>query len=102
MSPHLQAHRESISDLCSRYGVRTLDVFGSAVDDRFDLQHSDVDFIVEFSDTRPEGAADRYFGLLEELQRLLSRPVDLIVRGAIRNPYFLHSADSQRVNLYAA
>jgi uncharacterized protein len=82
--------------------VRRLDVFGSAASNEFDARHSDVDFLVEFSNPRPEGAADRYFGLQEELQRLLSRPVDLVVRGAIRNPYFLLSAESKGVNLYAA
>lgn len=51
---------------------------------------------------RPEGAADRDFGLHEGLQRLLGLPVDLIMRSAIKNPYFLQSAENQRVNLYAA
>ena len=102
MIPAVEQHRSRIADLCRRYDVRTLDLFGSAATGEFDAQLSDLDFMVEFSDRKPEGAADRYFGLLEGLQSVLGRQVDLVMRSAVRNPYFLRTADSQRQNLYAA
>jgi hypothetical protein len=102
MTPLIEQHRQSISALCRRYGVRSLAVFGSAVDDRFDAKSSDFDFIVEFENQGPEGAADRYFGLLEDLQHLLRRPVDLVMRSAVRNPYFLKAVERERQELYAA
>jgi uncharacterized protein len=89
--------------LCAKYGVRRLELIGSASrgSDFIDLS-SDVDFVVEFGPL-PEGSrADSYFGLLEDLQELLERPVDLVVRGAIRNPYFAEAVEAESELLYAA
>jgi uncharacterized protein len=94
--------RPRIAALCRRYRVRRLEAFGSAVSDDFDHASSDVDLMVEFAETSPVGAADRYFGLHGELEQVLGRHVDLIVRGAVSNPYFLEAADRKRLNLYAA
>lgn len=43
----IEARRSEIEALCRRLGVRRLDVFGSAVDDSFDVDTSDVDMLVE-------------------------------------------------------
>ena len=103
MIPQIENHRRSIEGLCRRFGVRRLDLFGSAVaGSGFDPIRSDVDFMVEFTDPRPEGAADRYFGLQEELQKILGLPVDLVMRSAVKNPYFQRAVARQQLNLYAA
>jgi predicted nucleotidyltransferase len=102
MSPITEPQQRAIAQLCRRHGVRRLDLFGSAASADFDEQHSDFDFMVDFVEQRPAGAADRYFGLMEDLQALLGRRVDLVMRSAVRNPYFLRAADCQRLSLYAA
>ena len=94
--------RERIVESCRRYHVRRLDLFGSSVREDFDSERSDVDFLVEFSDTSPDGAADRYFGLRDSLQAVVGRPVDLVVRSAVRNPYFLQAIAREQRNIYAA
>jgi len=38
----------------------------------------------------------------EALQKLFGREVDLVMPGAIRNPYFLEAVNQQRKVLYAA
>lgn len=42
----IDQHLDEISDLCSRYQVARLDLFGSAATDDFDPVSSDLDFIV--------------------------------------------------------
>lgn len=44
----LTHRRDQIAALCRLYGVRRLDVFGSALRDDFDASTSDVDLVVEF------------------------------------------------------
>ena len=95
-------HLDEISELCRRHRVHRLEVFGSAVDDRFDADHSDVDFLVEFQPLAEGEHADAYFGLLESLQAILARPVDLVMIGAIRNRYFLEAIEPTRTLVYAA
>lgn len=64
---------------------------------------SDLDFLVEFDlSAGIEGYADRYFDLLEALEQLFRRPVDLVVDSAIKNPYFRESVDETRELRYAA
>jgi predicted nucleotidyltransferase len=79
-----------------------LEVFGSAATDAFRQETSDLDFLVEFEQPTGPGYADRYFGLLEALEALFGRPVDLVVASAIKNPYFRESINKTRALLYAA
>ncbi len=100
MTVPLVLDREAIAELCRRHGVSRLAVFGSAVSSTFDAERSDVDFLVEFA-----AAADgftAYFALKEDLETLLSRPVDLVMPGALENPYFAASVAATAEDLYAA
>ena len=62
----------------------------------------DIDLLVEFLPMTPEEHADAYFGLLEDLQELFGRPVDLVMTRAVRNRFFLEHIASSRKLLYAA
>lgn len=102
MSPTIDQHRAELSELCRRYRVRSLSLFGSATRDDFDPARSDYDFLVDFADLQQGQYADAYFGLLQALEQLLGRPVDLVVGSAIKNPYFRQSVDQTKALLYAA
>jgi predicted nucleotidyltransferase len=97
----IEDKRTALVELCRRYRVDRLYVFGSAVSGRFDTQHSDLDFLVVFADREPTGEyADRYLGLAEDLEQLFGRPVDLVTEQSIRNPYFRHEVESTRQLIY--
>ena len=102
MEPSIAKHREEIAELCRRYRVSRLELFGSAVGDRFEADRSDVDFLVEFQPLADGEHADAYFGLLESLKSLFARPVDLVMTRAIRNRYFLQAIEPTRTLVYAA
>lgn len=102
MPLQIEPLRERIAESCRRFQVRRLDVFGSSVRADFDESRSDVDFLVEFADASPQGAADRYFGLRDSLQAVVGHRVDLVVRDAVRNPYFLQAIVREQHNVYAA
>lgn len=94
---------ETIERLCLQYHVRRLELFGSALTDgSFNPKKSDIDFLVEFLPLKPGEHADSYFGLLEALQDLFGRHIDLVETKAIRNPYFLESVNRNRKEIYAA
>ena len=97
----IQRHRPLIAALCRRHGARRLDLFGSATRDDFDAQHSDLDFLVEFEDLEPAQYAQAYFALKEGLERFFERPVDLVTKHNLENPYFRQRVQSERQNLYA-
>jgi predicted nucleotidyltransferase len=101
VTPILSEQLEAIRRICRLRNVLRLEVFGSAVSDRFDMERSDLDLLVEFAPLPPTDHADAYFGLLEDLQDLLQRDVDLVEAQAIDNPYFKRTVDAQRKVLYA-
>ena len=102
VNPLVQAHRDELEALCLRFAVRQLELFGSAAGEHFDSETSDLDFLVEFDPAEVGHRADRYFGLLEALEELFGRPVDVIELEAIRNPYFLRAIEPSRTVLHAA
>jgi hypothetical protein len=65
-------------------------------------EESDLDFLVEFASPPSGGYADAYFGLVQSLEELFGKPVDLVVSSTIRNPFFLQSLERTRTLLYAA
>jgi predicted nucleotidyltransferase len=94
--------RTQLTDLCRRFRVQRLELFGSAAGNQFDPTHSDLDFLVEFEPLAEGEHADAYFGLREGLEALFARPIDLVMTRAIRNPYFLEAIARSRTLMYAA
>ena len=97
----IEEKREELECVCRRHRVHRIELFGSAVRPDFDSAHSDMDFIVSFQELDLDQYADAYFGLLEDLQALFQRPVDLVVPSAIQNPYFRQAVESTRTLVYA-
>ena len=97
----VEKHREELAALCRQYGISKLELFGSAASDQFDPATSDIDFFYEF-DANPSSLSDRFFGFMEDLERLLGRKVDLVSSRDAHNPYFLEVANRHRITLYAA
>lgn len=102
MLDEIRARSAELEQICRRYPVRRLELFGSAVSDRYREGKSDLDFLVEFESVPIGAYADAYFGMLEALEDLFGSPVDLVVDSAITNPYFRASVDSSKALLYAA
>jgi uncharacterized protein with HEPN domain/predicted nucleotidyltransferase len=87
----------AIAELCRRFGVRRLDLFGSAATGRFDPARSDLDFVVEFE---AEGRRKAYFCLLEEFEKLFGRKVDLLTEPGLENPYLRRRIETERRTLF--
>ena len=73
---------KAIKDLCERYRVRELSIFGSALREDF-RRDSDIDLLVEF-----EPEAQIGFMTLSRMQRelsaVLNRPVDLVPKSGLK------------------
>ncbi|MBP8304430.1 MAG: nucleotidyltransferase domain-containing protein [Phycisphaerae bacterium] len=97
----LDEKRIQIGNLCRKYAVRELYLFGSAVREDFGPQ-SDVDFAVVFSREGIAGSFDQYFDFKTELEQLLQRPVDLVCAASVRNGVFRQELDETKRLIYAA
>lgn len=95
-----RAALDKIAALCRRFGVRRLDLFGSATTGAFDPATSDLDFVATFADTDVPGYVDRFLDFVDALEALFGRPVDLVIDRSIRNPRFRQAVDSTRQPVY--
>lgn len=92
---------DSIRALCKQYNVKSLFIFGSVCTDKF-REESDVDFLVAFHPMDYGDYADNYLNLAMALEKLLTRPVDLITDKSLSNPFFIDSVNKTKQLIYAA
>ena len=77
-----QALRERMPELRSRYGVKSLGIFGSYVHGQ-QSKRSDIDLLVEFNDQAPVTLVS-FMALERELGKLLGQRVDLVERDTLK------------------
>ena len=102
MTRVLEDKRQAIAEVCARHGVVRLDAFGSALREDFKPDRSDLDLLVELGPMEPYARVEAYFGMLEELRALLGTEIDLVMAGAVKNPYIARDIERTRRMLYAA
>jgi uncharacterized protein len=103
MHPSISQHQKEIANICLRYGVRKLEVFGSAArSEDFEEATSDADFLVQFHPDGKLGPLEEFFGLREALAKIIGRPVDLVEPGAVRNPFVLAQINKARETVFDA
>lgn len=101
MHAEIESRKADIAEICRRYGVRRLDLFGSgARGTDFDPASSDADFLVDFQRPLPRNMLSRFMGLKSDLAETLGRDVDLCSMGAIRNKRLQAHIDSSRETVY--
>jgi hypothetical protein len=103
MISQLQNSIASIGEICEEFGVLRLEAFGSAVEGDFDAEVSDFDFLIQYPPGHDLGPwMAEFHKLRERLEKLLGRKVDLVMAGALKNPYFIKEAGRTRITIYDA
>lgn len=96
----IERQHAELAELCRRYRVKRLDLFGSAARGTFHHETSDLDFIVSFEGAGESGYATRYYEFAESLEALFGRHVDLLTERMIGNPYFRQEVQQTRETIY--
>ncbi len=91
---------DKIKDFCRRWRITEFSLFGSVLRDDF-RPDSDVDVMVSFEEDAGWSLFD-IVDMVEELKTIFGRNVDLVEKGAIRNPFRRHSIMNNREILHAA
>ena len=94
-------NRENLIELCKKYNVKTMYVFGSASTGNL-KKTSDIDILISFKDISIEEYTDNYFELHYQLNKLFNRKIDLITENSLSNPYFIAGIEETKELLYAA
>jgi predicted nucleotidyltransferase len=91
---------DQVVEFCKRWQVNEFSLFGSVLRDDF-RPDSDVDVLVSFNPAAPWSLFD-LVTMQDELQKIFGRPVDLVEREGLRNPFRKRSILSSREVIYAA
>jgi hypothetical protein len=98
----IHKYQKELEQLCQQYNVQELAIFGSALREDFDPERSDIDLAVTFKPMEPRQHAQSYFALIEALEALFGRKVDLLSPKAIRNPYMKRNLEKTQERVYVA
>ncbi len=92
-----------LSEICGRFHVARLDLYGKAVTTDSLTDKDSLTFLVEFQSLPISDYFDTYFGLLESLEELFGIPVELATTYAMAtNPYFRPIDEAAKTKLYGA
>jgi len=76
---------QQLKDFCLRWKIEEMGVFGSVLRPDF-RSDSDIDLLVRFFPDARVSLSGR-LTMIEELERLLGRTVDLVVESTLKNPF---------------
>ena len=80
-TPNLELPYDSLAEFCRKWKIRRLEVFGSALLDRF-TNDSDIDLLATYEHDATWSLWD-HFAMEDELAAVLGRSVDLVDRAAL-------------------
>lgn len=76
---------ERVDAFCRKWKIRELSLFGSALREDF-RPDSDIDLLVVFEPPNPWTLWD-FIDMREELEQMFGRPVDLLSKKGLKNPF---------------
>jgi uncharacterized protein len=93
----IEKNRIEIKKIMQQYSVVKAYAFGSAVNN---AEFNDVDFVVKF-----DGQLDfnsyynNYVGLIDTLEKLLHKPIDLVAEETLKNPYLIKNIQAHKMDI---
>ena len=95
----IEQHNENLSGFIQRWSIIEFGFFGSVMRPDFQSEN-DIDVLVAFSPEARWSLLD-LVRMQQELEDIFSRPVDLVEKGTIQNPFRLRSVMENYRMIYA-
>lgn len=102
MNTLIQNKITELQQICQNLKVTELYLFGSALTKDFN-ESSDLDFAVVFNENlSPIEQGTAFFELLDALENLFNKKIDLLSYRVVKNPIFKEELDRTKISVYAA
>ena len=99
MNKILVENLKHLKSVCKAHYVKKMYAFGSVCTKRFN-ENSDIDLLVFFQPLDFGEYADNYFSLVNRLEKIFNRRVDLLTDNSLSNPYFINLWKKPKTVLY--
>jgi len=103
--PFVEQKLPELRELCRRYHVTHLALFGSAVNGRFEAGRGDLGFVLKLELDPADGSSisDNYFDFLRAAESLFGCKIDTVPPpDQIENRYFREEIEQTAIPLYGA
>jgi len=97
---NLEIPEDRVADFCRRWQITEFALFGSVLREGF-RPDSDIDVLVTFAADADHSLFD-LGAMQQELQAMFGRPVDLVEKAGLRNPFRRRNIIETRRVIYAA
>jgi len=99
----IKSNKIELNKICKSHKVSELFLFGSATTINFDIEKSDLDFVVKFNNSLDLlDYADNFFSLMDSLKILFNKKIDLLSLRALKNEVIISEVEKTKVLLYAS
>lgn len=92
--------REHLYHLCRQHKVAKLYLFGSALTEKFDVEKSDLDFMVELLPMEPLENGETLMEFWAGLEGLFPRKIDLLTETSLKNPFLIKEIAETKKLIY--
>ena len=100
-TPNIQVPEERIEAYCRKWKIKELSLFGSVLRDDF-RPDSDIDVLISFA-PGGEMTFENFLEMRDELSAIFGgRPIDLVEKRLVKNPFRRHEILTTREVVYAA
>lgn len=98
----IEDRKTELVNLCKKFQVVKLSVFGSATTGSF-TEESDVDLLISFEEgLDPLIMGQNYWDMIDALEQLFGREIDLVIESSLKNKYFIEEVNETKQLLYVA
>ena len=96
----IKSNSKEFLSLCKSHDVKTLHVFGSSTNDKFNDDSSDIDLLVELDTKDPIKRGENLIDLWDKFEKIFQRKVDLLTNSSIKNPILRKNIDASKILIY--
>ena len=101
IAPIITTNLSQIQSICKQHHVKELYVFGSAAKNEM-KEDSDIDFLVEFKEDIYDNYASNYFDLLQQLNSLTKKNIDLVTVAMLKNVFLKSNIEKNKQTIYVS
>ncbi len=84
-----KTERNPLYELCRQHKAVKLYLFGSALTEKFDVEKSDLDFLVALLPMEPLETGEILMKLWSGLESLFQRRIDLLTERSVKDIFFI-------------
>lgn len=96
----IEGREKELKRLLQKHQVKSLYIFGSAINEAADKAANDIDLIVEIDEADPLTKGELLIALWDKLESFFGKKVDLLTESSIRNPILKSKIESSKIKVY--